>query len=187
MMHKRKTKWRKLKLITKLATGLALLISLGFGAYIIKLPMAFSHTGAVTNSGLVVLTGGSGRIGGALKQIELGYTGPILITGVHPSVTKNDLFAGKQLQPAQLNRITLDYVAQTTRQNVLVAQEWARQQGISDAGLITSHYHMPRSVWLFQLFAPYLKVEPMPVVPVQVSLGLLVREYLKLLVAPLLP
>lgn len=187
MARRRKGFFRSLTRFLKLSMGVSLLMSFGFGAYILKLPLAFEQQNVVEKEALVVLTGGRGRVEAALHQIEIGFSGPVLISGVHPSVTKDILLEGRTFTPEQTAQIELDYVAQTTRQNALVVQEWARQKGVMDVGVVTSHYHMPRSRWLFSLFAPSLTMVPLAVVPGAVAMSVLVKEYLKLLVAPLLP
>ena len=137
---------------------------------------------------MVVFTGDGGRLDAAAALLQGGVQTPFLISGVHPYVTLQTLklTAADLGLPGPLPFIHLDYQADTTRENVLQAVVWAGNLGRPRVILITSAYHMPRSLLLFRMFAPQVEVVPLPVAR-NAPPRFLLREYVKLLVAPFLP
>jgi len=124
---------------------------------------SFKFQAAERSDGIVVLTGGGDRIGTALDLLRDGYADYLLISGVNPSVQLKDLTRG--LPDAVRSRITLDYRAQDTRGNAHETAYWVRSEKIKSILLITSFYHMPRSVFEVLKVIPDLKIIPYPVFP----------------------
>ena len=134
---------------------------------------------------LVVFTGGAGRVDKGLLYLQQYPNLDVLISGVHPKVSLVDLLGGRTFDGAQLERLHLDHQALTTRENVKQTKAWLGAREVKEVGLITSDYHVLRSLYLFKVYAPHIKVTVLPVRS-DPPFDFLWREYHKLLVAPLL-
>lgn len=158
----------------------------GFALFVMLLPTPFT-TLPDTLDGLATFTGGSGRVEAALKEVQQGFAGPILISGSNEATTLPDILAhtGAELTARQQSHIVYD-TAQTTRQNITSLTAWAGYYNLTDIGLITSTYHVPRVKLLALLHARHLNLTYLAVQPADPGLHPLFREYNKLLVAPLL-
>lgn len=109
---------------------------------------------------IIVLTGGSLRINTGLGLFASHMSPKLLITGVHPSVNENAIRAmwkGKTSLPACC--ITLGHDAATTIGNALEAQKWIKENHIKSARLVTSAYHMPRSMLEFNSILPSTNIK----------------------------
>ncbi len=145
--------------------------------------------------GIVVLTGGSARIDGALKLLAEGRARRLLISGVNPSVGFKAL-AGtidKDLEVVLACCVDLGRDAQDTIGNAAEARDWAKAKGYTSLIVVTSDYHMPRSMAELAEAMPKVELIPYPVTNPELHLsewwnnasafGLLVREYGKYLLA----
>lgn len=162
---------------------LALLYGIGLVAFVAALPSPFTSVPA-NLQGLVVFTGGSGRVVTALTLIQQGFTGPVLISGRHPSSSLADMLelapGAPQLSAAQKAQVALD-AAQSTHENMLALQQWATTKKLKTVGIITSTYHVARVRLLHLWLAPQVTLTVLPVQPEDASLKTLLREYHKLL------
>lgn len=158
----------------------------GFGVYVAMLPEPFT-TLPPGLQGLATFTGGYGRVEATLTELKRGFKGPILISGSHATTTIKDIAAETEtpLTAAQSAHVMHDAAA-TTRENILSLKVWAGYQNISNVGVITSTYHAARVRLLARLRAPELTVTVLPVQPGDAGLMPLLKEYHKLLLAPLL-
>lgn len=159
---------------------------LGFALFVMLLPTPFA-TLPDDLDGLATFTGGSGRVEAALKEVQQGFAGPILISGSNEKTTLPDILAHTDtpLTPSQQTHIVYDTAA-TTRENVTSLTAWAGYYKLTDIGIITSTYHIPR-VWLLAtLHARHLNLTYLPVQPSDPGLRPLFREYNKLLATPVL-
>jgi uncharacterized SAM-binding protein YcdF (DUF218 family) len=133
----------------------------GFAERVAKArPPANPHADAI-----VVLTGGSARINGALNLLAEGRASRLLISGVNPSVTSHDL-AG--LIDAELSGsleccVDLDREAADTIGNATETRLWAEERGFSSLIVVTSNYHMPRSMTELASAMPNVALIPFPV------------------------
>ncbi|MDY6407309.1 MAG: YdcF family protein [Pseudomonadota bacterium] len=125
--------------------------------------LSFKFQPAEHADAIVVLTGGGERIQKSLTLLKDNYANYLLISGVHPSVRLKDLT--HNLAPDMKHRITLDYIAQDTRGNARQTAEWIHKNGINSILLITSFYHMPRSIFEVLKICPNLHIIPLPVFP----------------------
>ncbi len=145
--------------------------------------------------GIVVLTGGSARIEGALKLLAEGRAKRLLISGVNPSVDFKAL-AGtidRDLEVALACCVDLGRDARDTAGNAAEARDWVRQKGYRSLIVVTSDYHMPRSMAELAEAMPRIKLIPYPVTNPDLHLdtwwsnasafALLLREYGKYLLA----
>ena len=114
--------------------------------------------------GIVILTGGKHRIKTGLENItELNAT-RLLISGVSKAV-KISSIQRHQLQRHThfLERIDIGYGAVNTLSNALEAAIWAKTHQFKSIGLVTSRFHLPRSLWLFQQTMRDVKIYPIVV------------------------
>jgi len=114
---------------------------------------------------VIALTGGSGlRIAASIGLIDAGAADHLLISGVHPDVTMTEIEALGG-EPSSVYRCCVDlgYQAETTYGNAQEAARWAKTGGHDSLIIVTSNYHMPRSLILLQRAMPELELLPYPV------------------------
>ncbi|KCZ84717.1 hypothetical protein HAD_03520 [Hyphomonas adhaerens MHS-3] len=120
---------------------------------------------AVKGDAIVALTGGSGlRIAEGVQLVSEGRGGHLLISGVHPDVTMEDLIGLAGGDPdVWACCVTIGHAAETTLGNADETAAWAYENGYRDLILVTSDYHMARSLLVLQDAMPDIALEPWPV------------------------
>ncbi len=97
--------------------------------------------------GIVVLTGGSKRIDQALRLLDEGAARRLLISGVNPATTGEQIQRLTSAEPALFECcVDIGHDALDTRGNANEAALWIRENGYQTIILVTSNYHMPRSL-----------------------------------------
>jgi uncharacterized SAM-binding protein YcdF (DUF218 family) len=141
--------------------------------------------------GIVVLTGGELRIAEGLRMLESGHAKRLLVSGVHPSTSKDALRRSMQSKRRAVFECCVDmgYKAADTLGNALEARDWAQQYGFRSLLVVTSNFHMPRSLVELGRALPNVELIPFAVVhknlPVEVwwthprTAVLLAYEYAK--------
>lgn len=147
-----------------------------------------NHTDAI-----VVLTGGSERLRAGLDLLARGLAERLLVSGVHRDVRLEELFALAPTDDSLRCCVDLGYAASDTIGNAREAAAWMRAHGFRSLRLVTSNYHMPRSMLEFRSAMPGIEIKRQPVDPGTVHLDrwwawpgtarLIVSEYNKFLVA----
>ncbi|MDG1287290.1 MAG: YdcF family protein [Rickettsiales bacterium] len=109
----------------------------------------------------VVLTGGQGRIIHGLIKLYEGRVPQLLITGVNENTSNKQLFAntgnplGSRLYERFQKRIHIGRKARSTRGNALEVKEFLKgKPRTKSIMLITTNYHMPRSLHEFRRVLP---------------------------------
>ncbi|MDR1551502.1 MAG: YdcF family protein [Holosporaceae bacterium] len=93
---------------------------------------------------IVVLTGDKGRVSRAFSLIEKHCPKSIFISGVYEKTNLRDVIPkGCSMENVD---VVLGKLARNTRENAIEVDKWARKNNISEILLITSDYHMPRSL-----------------------------------------
>ena len=110
--------------------------------------------------GIAVLTGGKGRIEKALEIHKKFPSSKLLISGVHKKVTLNNIINSTKYNKES---IFIDNVSESTLQNAIEIVSWSREKNIKEIVIITSYYHMPRSMVLLNYFGEEIKYYPIPV------------------------
>lgn len=133
--------------------------------------------------GIVVFTGGPGRIDEGFAVLSSGRGARLLISGVNQNLD-NETILQAIGQGQDLLECCVDpgRDATDTRSNALEAVAWAREKDFSSIILITADFHLPRSLNAFSEFAPDLKIISHPV-KAEVSPLTVMMEYNKYLLS----
>jgi uncharacterized SAM-binding protein YcdF (DUF218 family) len=121
----------------------ALAYALGFVAFLLTLgtPLDDRRT-----DGIVVPTGGAGRIDRGLELIEAKRADRMLVTGVDPSVRPVELALQYRVPPRLFDCcIDLGQEAVDTRSNGDETAAWVRANRYRTVRLVTSDWHMARA------------------------------------------
>jgi uncharacterized SAM-binding protein YcdF (DUF218 family) len=111
---------------------------------------------------IVALTGPSAeRVNAAIRLLEQDKGERVLISGVNPEVRREELRA---LTPGS-NRlfnccVDLGFEAETTTGNAAEIAAWTRSKGYDSLIVVTSDYHMPRSLMEIRSAAPGVELTP---------------------------
>lgn len=143
---------------------------------------------------IIVLTGGSGRLPAGLALLAEDKADRLFVSGVYAGVEVAELLRLSRQAPAELECcIVLGYAAGDTRGNALESAAWVKAGGYRTLRLVTSSYHMARSLIEFRRVLPATEIVPHPVQSDNVHLGewwrwpgtasLVASEYNKFLVS----
>jgi uncharacterized SAM-binding protein YcdF (DUF218 family) len=144
--------------------------------------------------GIVVLTGGASRIADAIELLAAGRGKRLLISGVHPATSSGEL---ARLSPDYRRWLTccvdLGHAATNTSGNAIETRRWVTERGFRSLIVVTSNYHMPRTMAELARRMPDVALVPFPVVTDKMrtedwwssppTARLLFSEYLKYIVA----
>jgi uncharacterized SAM-binding protein YcdF (DUF218 family) len=144
--------------------------------------------------GIVVLTGGASRIADAMELLAAGRGKRLLISGVHPTTSSSEL---ARLSPAygpwMRCCVDLGHAAVNTTGNAVETKQWVTDRGFHSVIVVTSNYHMPRTMAELRRQMPDVALVPFPVVTDKMrseawwssppTAKLLFSEYLKYIVA----
>jgi uncharacterized SAM-binding protein YcdF (DUF218 family) len=135
---------------------------LEFGDRVARLTPAAEPPAA---DGIVALTGGSEqRLEAATRLLEAGKAKRLLVSGVNPRATRQDLWgvtgAAKPLFDCCVD---LGFTAADTVGNARETAEWARSLGYRRVILVTADYHMPRAMLELRAALPAAIIIPYPV------------------------
>ena len=142
-----------------LATMLWIIGFVGFSLY----ALSFKYHPQKHSDAIVVLTGGTNRITTGLQLIEEKKADYMLISGVHKNVSFKELFP--ETPSHLIEKITLGYDALDTEGNAKEINSWIQGKNIKSIILVTSFYHMPRSIFEIKKENKELKIMPWPVFP----------------------
>jgi uncharacterized SAM-binding protein YcdF (DUF218 family) len=158
--------WLRVALVAGLAfvATVALAACFGFLAFIYSLERKESSPAARAD-GIVVLTGGSQRIGDAIDLLAQGYASRLLISGVNERTSREEI---ERLNPGQRRLfdccVDLDYRARNTIGNAIETRRWAERNRFRSLIIVTSAYHMPRTMVELNHALPDLRKVPYAVV-----------------------
>jgi uncharacterized SAM-binding protein YcdF (DUF218 family) len=113
---------------------------------------------------IVVLTGGRLRLEAGLDLLGSGRAQKLFISGVNPHVHRLELMrVNGHADDQDLSRIVIGHAADNTLGNARETADWMRQQGYRSLRLVTSWYHMRRSLVEFERAMPDTLIVPEPV------------------------
>ncbi|MDR2901647.1 MAG: YdcF family protein [Lactobacillales bacterium] len=125
--------------------------------------ISMKYVPGADSKAIVVLTGGEDRISTALELLEKNNAEYMLISGVNEKVSGADLLT--QISDDIQSKVTLGYEAKDTVGNAVETSKWLKEKEVQSLVLVTSFYHMPRSITEILEESPYLKITPFPVFP----------------------
>ena len=146
--------------------------------------------------GIVVMTGGASRISDAIELLAAGHGKRLLISGVHRTTSSAEIARNN---PRYEHLVTccvdLDHSAINTVGNAVETRRWARDRGFTSLIVVTSAYHMPRTMAELKRQMPEIELLPYPVVTDKLrnepwwssalTARLILSEYAKYVVAQL--
>ena len=158
-----------------------------------SIPEAVSDPAARTDA-IVVLTGGSGRLGAGLELLSVDRARKLFVSGVYRGVDVAKLLELARRTPEELRCcVEIGYSADNTAGNAAETATWMRKQGYRSLRIVTANYHMPRSLLEFGFVMPATMLIAHPVFPAHVKRDrwwawpgtayLIVSEYNKFILA----
>lgn len=175
-----------------LAVVLATLSAIGFDfASFVRTVTSAPPPPTTRADAIVVLTGGAARIPYALDLLKDGRAERMLISGVDPRVSENAVLSRLAPVARFLAGCCIDFgrEASNTVGNAAEARKWAEEKGFHSLFVVTSAYHIPRSLAEFGDALPGRTLIPYPVARPGLELDrwyerpetirLVVSEYLK--------
>jgi uncharacterized SAM-binding protein YcdF (DUF218 family) len=180
--------------IAGLAAGLLVLA----GLVRFAIPPAAENQPAPTDA-IIVLTGGSLRLASGIDLLREGKGRVLFVSGVPQQVDLGELLrrTGKDTPRWLACCIVLGHEAQNTAGNAIETAHWMRREGYHSLRLVTSWYHLPRSLLEFGRAMPDIEIIPHPVFSEPVkqqnwwawrgTAALLIGEYGKYLAALIFP
>jgi len=187
--RRRFRRWFRLFLFGGIA--LVFLGALGFVSFADGLPRSETRVTTKTD-GIVVLTGGASRIVDAIELLASGHGKRLLISGVHPSTTPDELTRVNPDFERLLDCcIDLGHQATNTIGNAVETARWVREKNFKSIIVVTSGWHMPRALIEIENELPDVQLIPYPVVSERMrdvtwwsdapTMRLLLIEYVKYL------
>jgi uncharacterized SAM-binding protein YcdF (DUF218 family) len=144
---------------------LVALLAYGMGFIVFAMTLPAPPRGIPHADAIVTLTGGDSRLDTAAGLLEKGAAKRLLITGVHPSITKPEIrllaHGGRKFDCCA----DLDFAAEDTRENASEAANWMRAHRFRSLILVTANYHMRRSLSEFAAAMPDVALISYPVEP----------------------
>lgn len=146
--------------------------------------------------GIVVLTGGAQRVPDAIALLLNGHGQRLLISGVYEKSSKEEIARAAGVSAAALECcVDLDKRARNTIGNAIQTRRWAEAHGFRSLVVVTSNYHLPRTLEEFRHTLRNVTIHGVPVVADPTASGrlwsdmglarLAFLEYAKLVVARL--
>ena len=116
---------------------------------------------------IVVLTGGSGRLEYALQLMAEGKSNILFISGAGKDVTLDDVVRQAQREvrgKINRNNIILGHQGENTIGNAEEIKEWLTDTNYKKIILVTSNYHIPRSLLELSTAMPEISMITAPVI-----------------------
>lgn len=136
----------------------------------------------VRTDGVVVLTGGKGRIDRGLEALRQGWAPKLLVSGVDRNVKPHEFAIEYRIGSLQMACcVTLGFAATDTATNARETADWISGQQLRSVRVVTSDWHMRRAVLELRKEVPAAVTIVEDAVPTQPSLRMLFLEYHKLL------
>lgn len=166
-------------MLRRLLSLLLILWAMGFVWFSIFLPRP---AGEDRSDGVVVLTGGEGRIARGLEVLDEGWAKRLLVSGVDREVKPGEFAAEYQVETATMDCcVTLGFESFDTRSNAAEAARWIAANRLRSVRLVTTDWHMRRAASELDAVIPADVTLIEDAVPSHPSFRILFMEYHKLL------
>ncbi len=190
-------RWTWLRRIARaiawLAVAAVIVLGAGFVWFVSHVP-AEEITLDRNADGIVVLTGGASRVPDAIELLAEGRGTRLLISGVHKGTTATEIARQVPRYEGLVSCcVDLDYSALNTVGNAVETRRWVRERGFHSLIVVTSSYHMPRTMAELARQMPDIALIPFPMVTDKLRNGpwwasgptarLILSEYAKYVVA----
>ena len=171
-----------LRLFSQITMWLLLFMTIwlaGLGWFVKQIPAQTTQQPLPAADAIILLTGASGRLDKAMQLLAEGKGKALFISGAGKEVSAADLLrrvpdATRHAIAARFGAgapITLGHEAENTIGNARESAEWVRAGSYHSILLVTSSYHMPRSLNEFhEYLPPEITIIPAPVFPDDFSL-----------------
>jgi uncharacterized SAM-binding protein YcdF (DUF218 family) len=147
---------------------------------------------------VVVLTGSAGRLRTGIDILARGQAKKLFVSGVYHGVDVRQILRLVRRQGEALDCcVILGHRADDTRGNAAETARWITKEGFTSLRLVTSNYHMRRSLLEFRRAMPGVTIIPHPVFSTGFkarswwnwpgTLQLVIVEYSKYIVALMRP
>jgi len=135
-------------LITIVATAAAVWL-LGFVVFLAQVQLLPVPTKPKAD-GIVVLTGGGGRVAVGLQLLADMRGSALLISGVHADATKESIIKTQPIADATQRHLLqcctdLGYAADSTVGNAEEAAAWVKNKNLNSLIVVSAAYHIPRA------------------------------------------
>lgn len=135
----------------------------GFLWFVSQIPDTVADTQTPTD-GVVVLTGAAGRLGEGIELIKAGKAKELFVSGVYRGVDVARLLDASRSNPDDVACcIVLGHTADDTEGNAYETAAWMRQRGFRSLRVVTSSWHLPRSLLELRHTLPDVLLVPHPV------------------------
>ena len=101
---------------------------------------------------IVVLTGGRNRILEGIQLLNENLADKLFISGVPENITISQIEKQARIKADDETKIELGRKAKNTIENAIEAEEWIKKNNIKSIRLVTSSYHIPRSLQEFIIY-----------------------------------
>lgn len=156
---------RWLRALSWFAAGVATMMLLWSGglAWFVLSSLTMASEPSETDA-IVVLTGGRLRLEAGLDLLGAGRAQKLFISGVNPHVDRIELMrVAGHAEDEDANRIVIGHDADNTLGNARETAGWMQREGFSSLRLVTSWYHMQRSLLEFGRAMPKVRIVAQPV------------------------
>ncbi len=139
------------------------LLLIGFVMFVTGMPQKPEHLFDDADA-IVILTGGSERFPAGVALLASGAADHLFVTGVPSGIDTETLLHAHGLDGQNLPCcIELGHEARHTLGNARETAAWMAHNGHDSMILVTSRFHMPRSLVVFHELMPDLAIQPYPV------------------------
>ena len=136
----------------------------GFAVFVGTI-LRYDTRAPVSGDAVVVLTGGELRVREGFRLFTGGAGRRILISGVNRATTKTELQRLSGVTPILFDCcVDVDYAARDTVGNATGTRAWLQAWGFHRLVVVTSNYHMPRSLMELARALPGVELVPHAVV-----------------------
>lgn len=171
--HARAPAWRRALRSAFWTAGLSVLVFLfGFGVFSSHIGRLAAPPQPEGADAIIVLTGGQARIDAALNLLKAGKGRRLLISGVNPVTSPEDIRRASGADAALFSCcIDIDRLAADTVGNAMESAKWLSANDFGSVILVTNNYHMPRSMLEMRRFGAGARIMPYPVVNTPIDGG----------------